>query len=98
MTRLLGILVLTAGVILPIALAGWLAFRLNKKPPLASRRVGLILAFNGVLPVGLVLLGLGLMSPAFWALTWVRAAAYAALSVSGLVLLALLFSASAKHT
>ena len=90
MTKLLGILILTAGVILPMALAGWLAFRLNRKPPLASRKVGLTLAFNGVLPAGLVLLGLGLMSPDFWTLTWVRVAAYAALGAAGLILLVLI--------
>lgn len=92
MTRLLGILVLTAGVILPMALAGWLAFRLNRKPPLASRRVGLILALNGVLPAGLVVLGLGLMSPAFWSRTWPPVAATVALSAAGLILLMLVFS------
>ena len=92
MIRLLGILVLTAGVILPMALSGWLAFRMNKKPPLASRRVGLILALNGVLPVGLVLLGLGLMSPAFWSRTWVPAAAYVALGAAGLILLMVAFA------
>jgi len=92
MTRLLGILILTAGVILPMALAGWLAFRLNRKPPLASRRVGLILALNGVLPVGLVLLGLGLMSPAFWSRTWVPAATYVALGAAGLIFLLLVLA------
>ena len=92
MTRLLGILILTAGVTLPMALAGWLAFRLNRKPPLASQRAGLILALNGVLPVGLVLLGLGLMSPAFWDRTWVPAAAYVALGAAGLILLMLVFA------
>ncbi len=91
MTRLLGILILTAGVVLPMAMVGWLAFRMNRKPPLASGKAGLILAFNGVLPVGLVLLGLGLMAPAFWTLTWVRAAAYAALGAAGLILLVLIF-------
>lgn len=98
MPTLLGILVLVSGVVLPMALVGWLALRMNRKPPLASSRVGLLLAFNGVLPVGLVLLGLGLMAPAFWALSWVRAAAFAALGVAGLILLALVIPAGKRST
>jgi hypothetical protein len=73
-----------------MALVVWLALRMNRKPSLESGRVGLILAFNGILPVGLVLLGLGLMAPAFWTLTWVRTAAFAALGIAGLILLALI--------
>ena len=47
-----------AGVIFPMVMVGWLALRMNRKPALPPNRVGLILAFNFMLPVGLVLLGL----------------------------------------
>ena len=87
--RLLGVLVLMTGVIFPMALLGWLALRMGKKPPLGPNRMGLILAFNGLLPVGLVLLGLGLMSPQFGALPWVRVGWMAALAAAALVLILL---------
>lgn len=87
--RLLGVLILMTGVIFPMAMLGWLAFRMGKKPPLGPERTGLILAFNGFLPVGLVLLGLGLMAPQFGALPWVRVAWMAALAAAALVLIAL---------
>ena len=87
--RLAGVLVLMTGVIFPMAMLGWLAIRMGKKPPLGADRTGLVLAFNGLLPVGLVLLGLGLMSPQFGQLMWVRAGWIAALVAAGLVLIAL---------
>jgi len=100
MQTLAGILTLVAGVIFPMAMLAWLAFRMNKKPPLSSDRVGMILAFNGVLPIGLVLVGLGLMAPSIWALGWVRIAAYFALGVAGIILISLLVrgvTGSASH-
>jgi hypothetical protein len=87
--RMLGVLLLLTGVIFPMAMIGWLAFRIGKKPPLGPDRTGLILAFNGFLPVGLVLLGLGLMSPEFGALMWVRTAWMVALAAAALVLVIL---------
>jgi hypothetical protein len=87
--RLGGVLILMTGVIFPMALLGWLALRMGKKPPLGPNRTGLILAFNGFLPVGLVLLGLGLMSPEFGALPWVRTAWMVALGAAALVLVVL---------
>ncbi len=51
--------------------------------------MGLILAFNGVLPVGLVLLGFGLLSPGFGAQTWVRVGWMVALAAAAFVLIAL---------
>lgn len=89
MVTIAGILVLIAGVILPMVMVGWLARRMGRKPALSPGRVGLLLAFNGVLPVGLVLLGLGLLSPGFWSATWVRVAAIAA-CVAAVVILILL--------
>ena len=87
--RLAGVLLLMTGVIFPMAMLGWLAFRMGKQPPLGPNRTGLILAFNGFLPVGLVLLGLGLMAPQFGALPWVRTAWMMALGAAGVVLIAL---------
>jgi hypothetical protein len=89
MERLAGVLLLMTGVIFPMAMLGWLAVRMGKKPPLGPERTGLILAFNGFLPVGLVLLGLGLMSPQFGALPWVRIAWIVALSAAAIVLVLL---------
>lgn len=87
--RLLGVLLLLTGVIFPMAMVGWLAFRMNKKPPLPPNRVGLILAFNLILPVGLVLLGLSLMSPAFGAHGWVRLAWMLSLAAAAVMLVML---------
>jgi hypothetical protein len=87
--RLVGVLVLMTGVIFPMALLGWLAFRIGKKPPLGANRTGLILAFNAFLPVGLVLLGLGLMAPAFGALPWVRTASIVSLAAAAVALVML---------
>jgi hypothetical protein len=87
--RLAGVLLLMTGVIFPMVVLGWLAFRMSKKPPLGPDRTGLILAFNAFLPVALVLLGLGLMSPQFGALPWVRIAWMAALAAAAVVLVLL---------
>ncbi len=89
MQKLVGVLVLMTGVIFPMVMLGWLALRMNRKPSLPPDQMGLILAFNGVLPVGLVLLGFGLMSPSFGALTWVRVGWMAALAAAAVVLVAL---------
>ncbi len=89
MQKLLGVLVLMAGVIFPMAMFAWLALRMNRKPALRADRMGLMLAFNGILPVGLVLLGFSLMSPAFGAQTWVRFAWMIALAAAAAVLVAL---------
>lgn len=87
--RLLGVFILMAGVIFPMALLGWLTFRMNKKPKLQPSRLGLILAFNGVLPVGLVLLGFALLAPEFGAHAWVRAGWIVALAAAAVLLLLL---------
>ncbi|MCX7670570.1 MAG: hypothetical protein N2439_10925 [Anaerolineae bacterium] len=80
-----GILLLAAGVIFPLALLLWLSSRLSRPPALAPRRVGLWLAFNFVLPVGLVLWGLRLLSPRVAASAVLHDAAVAALIAAGLL-------------
>ncbi|MGE5602213.1 MAG: hypothetical protein ACM30E_04140 [Nitrososphaerales archaeon] len=87
MQKLLGVLVLMAGVIFPMAMVAWLALRINRKPALPPDRMGLILAFNGILPVGLVLLGFSLLSPTFGAQTWVRLGSTIALAAAAVVVI-----------
>lgn len=98
MQKLLGVLALMAGVIFPMVMVGWLAFRMNKKPRLAPDRVGLLLAFNMILPVGLVLLGLGLLSPEFGAHPWVRLGWMMALGASTAILVVMLIRRSGTTT
>jgi MFS family permease len=86
MQTVLGILTLVAGVALPMAMVGWLAMRLGRKPRPPARLIGLVLAFNGVLPLGLILLGLGLLKPEFWAATVVRVGTFTALLAAAIIL------------
>lgn len=60
-----GILSLIGGIAFPLAMLFWLNGRLHRPPALQPRQVGLLLAFNGVFPLGLIILGLGLLSPRF---------------------------------
>ena len=89
MPVVLGILLLLIGVAFPLALLFWLNGRLSRKPPLRPAQVGLLLAFNGVLPVGLILLGLGRLSPRLWASSVLRTASLAALIAAAVVLVVL---------
>jgi hypothetical protein len=57
-----GILLLVGGFVAPLALLFWLNGRLNRKPAPRPGVVGLLLALNGVLPVALIISGLGLLS------------------------------------
>ncbi|PKO23308.1 MAG: hypothetical protein CVU38_04660 [Chloroflexi bacterium HGW-Chloroflexi-1] len=61
-----GVLLMVVGVSFPLGLLFWLNERMKRTPALGSRQVGLILAFNGVLPVSLIALGLGLISATAW--------------------------------
>ncbi len=67
-----GILCLVLGVSYPMAVLLWLNARMRRQPALSPRQVSAVLAFNGVFPLALVGLGLGLLStrvraiPAFW--------------------------------
>lgn len=74
-----GILFLLVGVILPPAFLVWLSGRLNRPPAPRPRQVGLWLAFNFVLPIGLILAGLQLIAPRAAASPAVREAAATAL-------------------
>lgn len=87
MQSLLGILLVMAGIVFPMAMPIWLAGRLQRQPKPRPIQMGMLLALNGVLPVGLIVTGLGLLSPAFGATPGARAAAGAA-AVATLALLA----------
>jgi hypothetical protein len=67
MVTLIGILVLLLGVAFPMGMLVWLNGRMRRQPALQPRQVGLLLALNGILPLGLVLAGLWLIYPSFGA-------------------------------
>jgi hypothetical protein len=62
----IGILVLVIGVATPMAMLFWLNGKLSRKPPPSPREVGVLLALNGILPLGLIVIGLGLLLPRLW--------------------------------
>jgi hypothetical protein len=80
-----GILLLVAGAAYPMVAMVWLNRRLNRQPALTPRQLGLILAFNGVLPVSLVFWGVGMAVPRLWAVLAVRMVAVIS-SLAALVL------------
>jgi hypothetical protein len=88
MRVLVGIAVLLAGIAFPMGMLIWLNGRMKQQPALASRQTGLLLALNGILPLGLVLGGLWLIRPAVGASTAFKAAIIAV----GLAVFALLVS------
>ncbi len=88
-----GILLLIIGIIFPMGMLAWLSSRFNRRPRPPAAQVGLLLALNGLLPLAVVLAGLGLMMPHLWEATWLRVAMSAAgLGAAG-VLMALAFTA-----
>jgi hypothetical protein len=89
MQIVIGILLLVVGVALPMGMLLWLSARLGRKPALAPVQVGLLLAFNGVAPVSLVTLGLGLVSQRVWEAPWIRTAALASGLAAALLLIGL---------
>ena len=89
-----GILLVITGVFFPMAMLVWLGSRMRRQPPPRPRQVGMWLAFNFVLPVGMVLLGLSLISPQFGASTVIRYATWAALGAAGVLLIALAVDAA----
>jgi hypothetical protein len=78
----LGVFLLLAGVALPLAFLAWLSGRLARPPAPRPRQVGLWWALNFVLPVGLVLSALRLISPRVAAAPVIRDAAAAALAAT----------------
>ncbi len=78
----LGILLLMAGVVFPLAILVWLSSRLGPPPAPRPRQMGMWLALNFVLPVGLVLAGLRLISVQVAASPVIRDAAVAALAAA----------------
>lgn len=88
-----GILLVISGIIFPMGLVAWLNSWLNRAPRPGPRQVGLVLALNGLLPVGLVTLGLGLISDRLWALSWLRGIVLVAWSAAAIVAIALIVTA-----
>ncbi len=62
MSVAVGILLTVAGVLFPMAMLAWLGGRMNRQPALQPRQVGLLLAFNGTLPVALIAAGMGMLT------------------------------------
>jgi hypothetical protein len=91
---LLGILLVVAGVFFPMAMLMWLSSRMRRQPLPRPRQVGMWLAFNFVLPVGMLLLGLSLASPQFGASTVIRYATWAALGAALALLIGLAIDAA----
>lgn len=89
MRTLAGILALVAGVVFPMAMLLWLSQRLNRQPSLAPARTGLLLALNGILPVGLILAGLVLLVPAIGAAPAARIGAMICLAAAAAIALVL---------
>jgi hypothetical protein len=92
MQVVLGIVLLTLGAGYPIGVLFWLNRRMARQPALTPRQVGLILAFNGILPVAVILGGVACLVPGLWERAEFKAAAGAAV-VAALVLLGLLLAA-----
>jgi hypothetical protein len=67
MHSLVGILLLLIGVAFPMGMLVWLNGRMRRPPALQPRQVGMLLALNGILPLGLVLIGFWLIYPPFGA-------------------------------
>jgi len=91
---LLGILLVITGVFFPMAMLVWLSARMRRQPPPRPRQMGMWLAFNFVLPVGMVLLGLSLISPQFGASTVIRYATWAALGAALVLMIGLAIEAA----
>lgn len=81
----LGVLLLLAGAALPLAFLTWLSGRLGRTPAPRPRQMGLWLALNFVLPVGLALSALRLLSARVAAAPVIRDAATAALAAAVLL-------------
>lgn len=95
MKVLAGILLLIAGVVLPMAMLFQMNNLLSRKPAPRPGRVGMLLALNGVLPVALVISGLMLLSARSTVSPALRAAMIATWVASAALVIALLLSRGA---
>jgi hypothetical protein len=81
-----GTLLLVSAMVFPMGMLWWLNDRVKRRPKLRPRQIGMLLALNGILPVGLVVFGVGLLS----ARTWEMLAVKMVVALAALVTLALL--------
>jgi hypothetical protein len=93
----LGILLLIAGVVFPLAFLAWLGTRISRPPAPRPRQMGLWLAFNFVLPVGLALWGLRLISARVAAATVIRDAVTATLVAAAILAVGIAAEAAVAH-
>jgi hypothetical protein len=93
----LGILLLIGGISLPLVFLVWLSIRMRRPPLPRPYQVGMWLACNFVLPVGLVLLGVSLISARVSASSVIRTATVIALAAAVLLLLGLAVDALLIH-
>ncbi len=98
MQVVLGITLIVAGIAFPMAALFWLNRRMLRSPALTPRQVGLILALNGVLPVGLIFWGLSVLVPRLGATLEVRVVAILATAASVALLGALILARPADVT
>ncbi len=89
MKTVAGILILVAGAVFPMVMLAWLNRLFGRKPGPRPAQVGMLLTLNGVLPVGMILLGLSLMSDRIWAVQPLRWALLAAWLATVILLIAL---------
>ena len=92
-----GILLLISGFVAPMVMLFWLNGRLSRTPAPRSVEVGLLLALNGVLPVALIISGLGLLTARVGASPVLRIIVTATWLVSALLLLILVASAALRR-
>jgi hypothetical protein len=90
-----GILLLTVGVIFPMAMLFRINSILRRKPAPRPGRVGMMVALNGVLPVALVISGLMLLSDRFVVSPALRAAMIATWLASVVLVIVLLLGRGA---
>ncbi len=89
MNVVLGIALLILGIGYPMGAVVWLNGRMGRQPPLSPRRLGLILALNGILPLSPIFWGLGLLVPGLSTSLVVRGVAIVA-TIAAIVLLIML--------
>jgi hypothetical protein len=86
MNAVAGMILIVLGVAYPMAALVWLNGRMSRQPPLAPRRLGLILALNGIVPIAIIFWGLELLVPKLSANVTVRMVLWIA-SLASIILL-----------